>query len=170
MSDDLSPADRVYYAIAATPGWDDVSSHAQFQRGSAYGVRYGRLVSSILVAAGDDTVPLAVTGALDENGTGHMALVYEGVIVAVAATRFAEPDADFSVTVHGFKEISRVQLGTKHSFFSGLDTPRSTGFVLKLDLGGVRYTFPPGQHAQNPLLTSEAAHVAYEAVLSHLAS
>lgn len=111
-----------------------------------------------------------MTGALDENGTGHIALVFEGVIVAVTATKFAESDADFSVTVHGFKEISRVQLSTKHNFFSGLETPRDKGFALMLDLDGVRYTFPPGPHARNPFLTSEAAHVAYKAVLSHLAS
>jgi hypothetical protein len=170
MNSDLSTADRVYYAIASTPGWDDVAEHAHFQSGSAYGVKYGRLISSILVAGGESTLPLAVTGILDENGIGHVALIYEGLIVAAAATRFAERDADVSVTAHGFNEISRVQLSTQHSFFSGSSTPREDGFVLTLDLGDARFTFPARPHAQNQLLTSQAAHLAYKAVRSYLTS
>ncbi len=74
--DELKTSDRLYYAIAALRGWDEAADEAR-GCGGMYAVRFGRIVSSILVAADEDREPVAVSGALDEKGTGNVAIIYD---------------------------------------------------------------------------------------------
>lgn len=164
MPEELSVADQVYYAVAELPGWNDVADHARFQQGSD-GARYGRLISTLVVAGGEEHVPLAVSGKIDDSGTGNLALVYDGYLVVATVTDFTEQAGKISVSAHGFSDIAGVQLTTKHNFFSGSSSSRTNGFTVTIDVGSATFTFPPVHYSQNTLVSSPAAYAAYNAIL-----
>lgn len=151
MSDDeFKPSDRLYYAIAALRGWDEASSEARGYGGS-YAVRFGRIVSSILLAADDDREPLAVSGALDENGNGSIAVVYERFVVVVDVVELTAQGGETTVAVHGFDAIEDVHVSTAHNYFEGTEKhPRQYGMELQIGLAGRRFTFPTEQVGAEP--------------------
>lgn len=168
MSDDeFKASDRLYYAIAALRGWDEASSEARGYGGS-YAVRFGRIVSSILLAADDDREPLAVSGALDENGNGSIAVVYDRFVVVVDVVELTAQGGETTVAVHGFDAIEDVHVSTAHNYFEGTEKhPRQHGMELQIGLAGQRFTFPPSKWGQSPLLQSDAVLKAYTTIRDH---
>jgi hypothetical protein len=162
--DDLKPSDQLYYAIAALRGWDEASDHAR-RYGGNYALQFGRLVSSILVAAGEDRVPLAVTGVLDQQGNGNLAVIYDQFVVSADVVELSENSGEITVTVHGFDAIDDVQVSTTHNFFDGTtNRRRHEGIELQIRLAGRRLVFPPMKSARNPLLQGDAVFEAYAAL------
>lgn len=165
--DELKASDRLYYAIAALRGWDEASSEARGYGGS-YAVRFGRIVSSILLAADDDREPVTISGALDENGTGNLAVVYDRFVVVVDVVELTAQGGETTVTVHGLDAIEDVQVSTTHNYFDGTEKhPRQYGMELQIGLAGRRFTFPPSKWGQSPLLQSDAVLKAYTTIRDH---
>ena len=165
MSDiEFKPSDQLYYAIAALRGWDEASQQAR-SYGGTHASRFGRLVSSILVAADDGRDPLAVTGALDERGTGNIAVIYDQFVVVVDVVELQEQNGEVSVILHNFDAIEAVQISTTHNFFDGTTRHmRHEGIELQIGIAGQRFIFPPMKWAQSPLLQSDAVLLAYTTI------
>lgn len=165
--DELKASDRLYYAIAALRGWDEASDEARGYGGS-YAVRFGRIVSSILIAADEDREPVAVTGALDAKGSGNLAVVYDAFIVVVDVVDLTAQGGDVTVTIHGLDAIEDVQVSTTHNFFEGTEQEgREHGIELQVGLAGQRFTFPPTKWGKSPLLHSGAVLKAYTTIRDH---
>ena len=113
-NDELKASDRLYYAIAALRGWDEAADEARGYGGN-YGVRFGRIVSSILLAADDDREPVAITGALDDQGNGNLAVVYDRFVVVVDVVELTAQGGEVTVTVHEFDAIEDVRVSTTHN-------------------------------------------------------
>ncbi|MFP7834665.1 hypothetical protein [Marisediminicola sp. LYQ134] len=170
MSDDnLKPSDRLYYAIAALPGWDEVSEQAR-NLGESYAWRFGRILSSVLVAAGEDREPLAVTGVLNRQEAGNLAIIYDQFIVLVDVVTLSEQNGGTTVTVHGFGAIDELQISTTHNYFDGTSQQmRHQGIELKIQIAGHEFVFPPTRWARGPLLQGDAALQAYTTIRDHRA-
>jgi hypothetical protein len=164
MSDDFKTSDRLYYAIIALPGWDEVSARAR-SFGGNYALQFGRLVSSILVAAGDDREPIAVTGALDQQGTGNIAIIYDTFVVVANVVQLSDEKGEITVTVHDFDAIDLVQVSTTHNYFDGTTKQkRHDGIELQIRIAGRRFVLPPMKWAQSPLLQGDAVLRAYTTI------
>lgn len=171
MSDDeFGPSDLVYYGIAALKGWDEVLDDARsFPDGGA--VRVGRLVSSVLLAGDEDREPVAISGALDDEGNGNIAVVYDTFIVVVDAENVKTERASFTVNVHDLGEVERLGVATNHNYFNGTKArPRERGIQVSIEVGGHTFLFPPRGYGQSPLLQDAAAHEAYRLVRDGRAS
>ncbi|MFP1602748.1 hypothetical protein ACLD0U_08685 [Microbacterium sp. 2216-1] len=132
-NDELKASDRLYYAIAALRGWDEAADEARGYGGS-YAVRFGRIVSSILIAADDDREPVAITGALDDQRIGNLAVVYDRFVVVVDIVELTAHSGELTVTVHGLDAIEDVRVSTTHNYFEGTDSkPASTGWSCRSD-------------------------------------
>ncbi|MEO2134871.1 hypothetical protein [Microbacterium sp.] len=166
-NDELKASDRLYYAIAALRGWDEAADDARGYGGN-YGVRFGRIVSSILLAADDDREPVAITGALDDQGNGNLAVVYDRFVVVVDVVELTAQGGEVTVTVHEFDAIEDVRVSTTHNYFEGTDKQaREHGMELQIGLAGQRFTFPPTKWGQSPLLHSDAVLKAYTTIRDH---
>jgi hypothetical protein len=167
--DDLKPSDRLYYAIAALRGWDETADRARGHAGN-YKLKFGQLVSSILLAADEDREPLAVTGVLDEQGTGDLAVVYDQFVVLADVVELSEQKGTITVTVHGFEAIDDVQVSTAHNYFDGTaQKSRHDGIELQIGIAGRRFVLPPMKWGRSPLLQNDAVLQAYTAIRDHLA-
>lgn len=171
MTDDqLKPSDRLYFAIAALRGWDDVEARAR-SWGGADARRFGQLLSSILLAVGDDAEPLAVAGELNDEWSGNLAVIYDGLIVVADVTEMKDPRGSVVLAVYGFDAISEVQVTARHNYFDGVDShPRHKGMHLKFTLAGRAVSYPPQGWGRSPLITDDAAMAAYAAIRRYIAS
>ena len=112
--------------------------------------------------------PLAVSGALDENGNGSIAVVYERFVVVVDVVELTAQGGETTVAVHGFDAIEDVHVSTTHNYFEGTEKhPRQYGMELQIGLAGRRFTFPPSKWGQSPLLQSDAVLKAYTTIRDH---
>lgn len=162
--DDFKPSDRLFYAIAALRGWDEASEHARSYGGN-YAWKLGRLVSTILVAADEDREPLAVTGVLDQQGNGNLAVIYDQFLVLADVAELSEQKGESTVTVHSFHAIDDVQISTTHNYFDGTTQKvRHDGIELQIEIAGRRFVFPPMKSAQSPLLRGDAVLQAYTTI------
>lgn len=158
------PSDQLYHAIAALRGWDEVADEAR-SFGRAHAWRLGQLVSSVLVSAGDDRAPLAVTGALDEHGTGNLAVIYDNFIVVGDVVELSKQTHNFAVSVHSFHAIDDIRVSTTHNYFDGTEQhARHEGIELRIGVAGQQFTFPPSRWGHSPLLRDDAVRDAYAAI------
>lgn len=167
MTDQLSTADRVYFAIASLRGWESpLSLYQHYSPNDAY--RVGRLVSSILVAADDDREPLAVSGEADDAGTGTVSVVYPDFVVVAKATGMDVNAGEFNVFVHPLNEAKDLRVETSHSFYTGVDShPRYRGIGVSFTVGGEKVVLAPtqsGAYGDETLVGSKAVHDAYLAL------
>lgn len=165
MSDDeFKPSDRLYYAIAALRGWDEASEHARSYGGN-YAWKFGRLVSTILVAADEDREPLAVSGVLDQQGNGNLAVIYDQFVVLADVAELSEQKGESTVTVHSFHAIDDLRVSTTHNYFDGVTkNERHDGIELQIEIAGRRFVFPSMKRAQSPLLQGDAVLRAYTTI------
>lgn len=162
--DELKASDRLFYAIAALKGWDEASAEARSYGGN-YAWRYGQLMSSVLVAADEDREPIAVGGALDETGTGNLAVVYDRFVVVVDVVGLSAQKGDVKVTVHGHDEIDTLQVRTNHNYFDGVNqSPRHSGIEFEIEVAGQRFVFPSTRFGRSPLVQGEAAWSAFRLI------
>lgn len=162
--DEFKASDRLFYAIAALKGWDEAAEEARSYGGN-YAWRYGQLMSSILVAADEDREPIAVAGALDESGTGNLAVVYDRFVVVVDVVELSAQKGDVKVTVHGHDEIDVLRVRTNHNYFDGVkQSPRHSGIEFETEVASKRFVFPSTRFGRSPLVQGEAAWSAYRLI------
>ncbi|MFJ2369212.1 hypothetical protein [Microbacterium sp. NPDC087665] len=147
MTDELSISDRIYYAIASLRGWGPVLAIHQ-DYGAAQAWRVGSLISSILIAADDDRLPLAIFGTADDSGTGEIVAVYPDFLVLASVTNLDVHSGDFTVDVHPLAGATNLRVSTRHNYYAGVtETPRHTGLEVAFDVDGKHLTFASTQTA-----------------------
>lgn len=140
---DLKPTDHVYNGIASIRGWDSALAKAHRWEGS-YQWRVGRILSAILLAGGEDRVPVAIGGELDSSGTGHLGLLYPDVIVIVRTSELTPDGGSSTVTVHPLSAIQNVHLTADHSYYNATtEQSRESGMEAQISVDGQHIVFPP---------------------------
>lgn len=169
MTDELSPNDRLFYSIKDLRGWYEVLDLAadSFYGNSPSRHSVGRLISTILLAAGEDLEPIAISGALDENGTGHLALVYPKLILRVTGNQLKKAEGTFKLDLWPLTEATELTIEASHNYFDGTDTyPRSRGVQVRFTVGGeqVALSGTNSYHRTWPALQDDAFHAAFVAL------
>ncbi|MFG6445598.1 hypothetical protein ACFXQA_10040 [Microbacterium sp. P07] len=161
--DELSHPVRLYYAIKALPGWYQALDAAQDFPPNDLGRAVGAVVSSVLLSAGEEAEPVAVTGQLDDDRSGRLVIVYPGFLVTVEATTLGT-DGSRVTRVRYFDEISELAVETRHSYFDGVDTyPRTRDFAFTFLLDGeqLRLAASNYSHIAAPEVKTEAIYAAF---------
>lgn len=174
MTEELSPAGLLYAAIKSLDGWYYLleNSEDRYER-SRSGRTAGQIVSSILLAAGEESTPLAVAGSLGESQSGRLVIVYSDCIVVVDAKTLATDSASYSTQVRFLDEASDLSIETRHSYYDGVDTyPRTRGFAFEFTLDGGRVRLEAKKWAalRSPLVEDQAVYAAYVAIRSRKAA
>lgn len=89
--DDLKPFDGLYFGMASIRGWDEALREAHHYRGN-YNTRVGRVLSSLLFAGGENSEPIAVGGNLNDDGDGHLIVIYPDLAVFRRAQKLSAND------------------------------------------------------------------------------
>lgn len=166
MADDEStPSDRLYGAIKSLSGWYYVLDDAEdeYERPRS-GRMTGQIVSSILLAGGESSIPIAVNGELDDTRSGYLVIVYDDRIVKVEAVDLGGNAASYTTRVRFFAGISDLRLSTRHSFYDGIGThARTRGFEFSFMMDGEPVRLEPTNWAaaRSPLVGEEAMYAAY---------
>lgn len=167
---ELKPTDNVYYGIASLRGWDETLGQAHRWEG-AYGWRIGRVLSSVLLAGGDHRVPTAITGTMDDSGTGHLALLYTDVLVVVRAIELTANGGDATVTMHPLAAIEHVKVTANHSYYNGTDEyRRESGMEVQISVDGQDVVFPGRTYTPTDITNDASAAAALQLIREHLAT
>jgi hypothetical protein len=159
------PTDRLYNAIAALSGWDEAINRATMFGPQENARRLGQVLSTILLAAGEDNAPVAVVGELDDDGTGDLSVVYDELLVAVEATTIWSDRGSFTATLHGFNNVSALRVSSAHNYFEGVSTRRGArhyGLWFTAEIDGRQFVFRSARLRQHPLVADDAILSAYE--------
>lgn len=138
MSDDYTPADSLYYAIADLKGWDEFITDAQ-DIGGNYKWAAGRFLSSLVLAVGEEAAAIAVGGELDLDGqrSGYLVVVFGTGIAYVDMRKVDGANADYTITLHTFAEVKALTVRSSHNFFDGTKSrPRHHGIQVGFTLFG----------------------------------
>ncbi|MDF2047274.1 hypothetical protein P2P98_13995 [Microbacterium sp. Kw_RZR3] len=170
----IQPHEELYGAMKSLPGWHYVLESAQEFGGSGPGTRtVGALISSVLLAGGEDVVPIAVTGQADaEAGTGTLFVFYPGIIVEATGSQLRSAEASFRTSVHPTRQARNLHVTTKHSYFSGTDAhprTRGFGFGVTVDQQEMEFESPNWGYQRSPLTTDEAIYAAFSAIRDQVA-
>ncbi len=140
-----------------------------YQRnGREYVQTIGSLFSSLLLAGGEDNEPVAVSGRLDDNGTGELVVVYGDVITVATITELKAQSGEFVVTVHSFDDVKRLRVSTRHSYYVGTsEQPRHSGIEVSLVLDEREIAISAGGYARDPLVSNDAVLSAFERLRAH---
>lgn len=169
-NDELKPTDHVYYGIASLRGWDETLGQAHRWEGP-YALRIGRILSSVLLSGGDDRVPTAITGAMDDSGTGHLALLYPDVLVLVRTTELTANGGDSTVTMHPLAAIAHVHVNANHSYYNGTDDyRRESGMEVQISVDGQDIVLPGRTYTPTDLTNDASAVAALQLIREHLAT
>lgn len=162
---DMKWTDHVYYGIASLRGWYETLHRAHRWEGTSYQGRVGRLLSTLLLAGGDDRVPVAISGAMDDNQTGHLALLYPDVVVLARTHELTEDRGEFTVTLHPLTDIRKVRVEASHNYYAGTtEWRRESGMELHVTVDGQDIVFPGRNYEANEL-TNEASAAAAVALI-----
>ncbi|MDU0328423.1 hypothetical protein RWH43_16815 [Microbacterium sp. KSW2-21] len=166
---ELKASDYIYSGIKSLGGWGRTIESAH-GRGGQRARHVGVLISDVILAGGEDTMPVAITGKLDQAGTGHLAVLYADVIVIAHATNLVSGEASALVTVHSLRELSKVEVRSNHNYYDGTDRrqqhadPRVSVTLERLVL-----TFADRGHDRTPLTDATAVSAALDAIRASLA-
>lgn len=167
---ELKPTDHVYYGIASLRGWDETLGQAHRWEG-AYGWRIGRVLSSVILAGGDHRVPAAITGTMNDSGTGHLALLYPDVLVLVRTTELTANGGDATVTMHPLAAIEHVKVTADHSYYNGTDDyRRESGMEIQISVDGQDVVFPGRTYTPTDITSDVSAAAALQLIREHLAT
>lgn len=67
-------SEALYFGIKSLRGWYEIIQGAEHSMGPLLRRNVGTVLSSVLLAGGEEVYPVAVTGSLDETGTGARSL------------------------------------------------------------------------------------------------
>lgn len=126
----------------------------QAQRwGDAYTSRVGRVISAVLLAGGEDRVPVAIAGNLDDHGTGSLAVLHEDVLVLVSSETLTANGGAVTVALHPLSAIERAEVGANRSYYYGIDD-----YPPIFRPRGARLPRRPRDHIPGAHLLSHAVH------------
>lgn len=166
----LTPAEQLYHGIASLRGWDEALGQAQ-RWADAYTSRVGRVLSAVLLAGGEDRVPVAIAGNLDDHGTGSLAVLHDDVLVLVSAEALTAKGGTVTVSLHAISAIERVEVVAHHSHYYGTDDyPRHSNMEVHVGVGGREVTFPGRTYSATALTDDAAAAAALTLIRQHLGS
>ncbi len=167
---ELHPDELLLRAIKSLPGWYGHLEDASDFSGRSAGARtIGAIISSILLAAGEEEPPVAVNGRVEDTGHGYLYVVYPDFMVTVVASRLRENNASYETRLRFFADARDLRVQTKHSYYDGTDTyPRHRGFTFSFTIDGERLELAPSHWspAGNELVRDDAVYAAFEAVRS----
>lgn len=165
----MQSSDRVYWGIASLRGWDEALGTAHGWRGPrAQGV--GRLISGILVAGGEDRTPIAMTGQLDDKGTGNLAVLYPDVIVIATAVTILSNEASSDISVHPLSTVKSLGVTAHHNYYDGTGRyTRHTQLEVSITVDGTLLTFAGSGYTGNEFTDDDAVKAALETLRAHLA-
>lgn len=162
--DDQKASDRLYYGVEALKGWDGRLQEARdpWRQNQP---EVGAILSTILLAAGEDSEPLAVSGELDEAGKGELTVVYDGFFVSVIVADVTAPPGSAWASVYGFDQVTSLDLVGRHNYFSGVEgRDRHVGTRVRVVVGGHALTLAATPWSRNPLSNDAAIFDAYERI------
>ncbi|MDQ1217180.1 hypothetical protein [Microbacterium arborescens] len=162
-NNEVSPDEQLYTAMMGIPGWYEALQNGQEFPAAQYGVGAGRIVSSILLAAGDDAEPIAVAGKLQEDRTGWLVVVYASLIVSVDVTQLNNDGFEYATDVHFPRDLSDLSVISGHSYYNGINgRPRHRGMQFTFTLAGKPVHMFSAHHYNNSsLITDDAIYAAY---------
>lgn len=167
-------AQQLVAAVRTLEGWYYLLENAEDYGGRAPGTRvFGALLSSVLLAGGEDALPIFLTGELTDTGAGRLVAVYSDSIVTVSALNLENHNAIHETQLHPFADVTELTVQTKHNYFDGTETyPRHRGFAFGFKLSGspVHLTASTWSGVRNDLTGDDAAFAAFVAIRSAVLS
>lgn len=169
MTNEVKPSDHLFHGIAALDGWGSLLWGARNMPDAAAS-RVGMLISGILVAAGEEAMPVTISGELDDEGTGTIWIFYPAFIVVVTAEQFRGTDGTVKIELVALESPRVTAVQTRHNYFDGTHRyQRSTGIAFSANIGGHDFTFTSRQYSDTPLLDAESVLSALEIVRARVA-
>ncbi|QRY40825.1 hypothetical protein JVX92_00585 [Microbacterium hominis] len=159
-------SEALYFGIKSLRGWYEIIQGAEHSMGPLLRRNVGTVLSSVLLAGGEEVYPVAVTGSLDESGTGTLLVVYPNLLVTVDAARLDSDAASHVTKLWPANSASDIVIETKHSYYYGTEEhPRDKGFVFSVVLGGQRIQVGGSAYPhQSPLVEDSAIYEAFKAI------
>ncbi|AUG29858.1 hypothetical protein CXR34_10660 [Microbacterium hominis] len=156
----------LYFAIKSLRGWYEVLQGAENSMMPGFRRNVGTVVSSVLLASGEEVSPVAVTGSLDDSFSGTLLVVYPNFLVMVDALRLESDSASHVTKLCPVASASAIVIETKHSYYDGTEEhPRHKGFVFSVVLGGQRIQIGGSAYPrQSPLVEDSAIYEAFKVV------
>lgn len=169
MSDELSSSDKLFYTIKELKGWYQILTSAQDQFYGNTPTRHlvGRMMNTILLAAGEDSDPLAMSGELDAAWSGHLTLVYPHTIIRIEAVEMDKEGGHFALRLWPLTAATELSLETHRSYFDGTEThPRYRGVKVSFVVEGNPVTLSSRQAFRDamPALQDESIYAAFLAL------
>ncbi|WP_431795653.1 hypothetical protein [Microbacterium enclense] len=162
-------SDQLYWGIASLKGWDEALGTAHGWRGPR-AQSVGRLISGILVAGGEDRAPIAMTGQLDDNGTGTLAVLYPDVIVIATAATILASNASSDISVRPLSAVTSLGVKAFHNYYDGTDRyTRHTQLEVSVTIDGDPVTFTGSGYIGNEFTDDNAVKAALDTLRAHLA-
>lgn len=175
MSDDeLKPCDLLHAAIKSLKGWYYLLENSEDEYDRARrGRPPGQIISSVLLAGGENSTPIAVSGELDDAQSGRLTILYADRVVIVDAETLWSDAASYTTRVRFFDDISDLRVTTRHSYYDGTDThARTRGFEFSFAVDGERVQLGATKWAalRSPLVEDQAIYAAYVAICDRKAA
>lgn len=163
------PSDHVYWGINSLKGWDEALGTAHSWGGNR-ARNVGRLISGILVAGGEDRMPIAMAGQLDDDGTGDLAVLYPDVIVTATSAGILSDHARTTITVHPLSAVASLGVTAAHSYYDGISRyGRHTQLEVDITVDGTEFTFAGRSYNSSQLTDDNSVKAALDTVREHLA-
>lgn len=169
---EMKPSAHLYDGIASLRGWGDLLRRAQHW-GNPFAWPVGQLLSNVLLAGGDERLPVAITGDLDDDGTGLLAVLYSDVVVMARATKFSggggTDGGTAEVSVHTLREVRNVKVTARHNYYDDVEQrPRHSDLEVHLTVDGVNLVFARRGYDSTSLTNDDAALAALGVLREHL--
>lgn len=162
MTDEFQDSDHLYYALEGLTPWLDVTMKARDGFSSAAAV--GQILSQVLNATDEGSTIIALTGDLTDEG-GYLLVVSTTGLVLVDVESLAQNSPRFTVSLHTFAEVTKLEVSGFHDYFQGTErAPRHKNLRFTVELNGKRIEFPGRVARQAKFLTPDATRAAFQAV------
>ncbi|MDD7944563.1 hypothetical protein PUW79_07965 [Microbacterium sp. NE2HP2] len=161
------PSDRIYNALQQLAGWGELlRDAASGWSGEPVKHNTGRLLSSLLLAGGEDRQPIALTGELDESGTGRVIVYYPGFFVVSDVTAMRGDEGSFTARLWPASSVTDLEVRSAHSYYQGVqDRARHRGMAFSFSLNDERIDVSVRRsYSTDPDLLTDKAR--YDAFLS----
>lgn len=158
---------RLRGGIAGIRGWNSVLGRSAQGMGHAF--HLGRLISSVSLTAGDNE-PLAITGALDDDEHGYLAVAYDSFLIVADVERITDKAGKYTVRLYGWGSVESVEVSTRYNYFSEAEEsgPQDTMDLL-LTVAGQPVFFKV-RDGDSPLVKGPAIHSVLMAIRAYLSA
>lgn len=167
---EVKPSDHIYSAIRSLRGWDQALHDSEGWSGNRSRT-VGELLSAVLLAGGEERLPIAIAGKLDDDGTGSLAVLHADVVVIARAVTIMTDAAETTVSVHALREVASVDVRTRHTYYDGTDRyPRHFKIEVDVTVAGIAFTFAGLGYNSSELTSDDAVKAALGVLRARLAS